>query len=114
MERNMAIIQRESVEERERKESEVAQSCLTLLGKSTGVECHFLLQGIFPTQESNPSLPSSTLQADTLPTEAPDKQVKLKAEMTENCNQDETSLSSDQHQSTWAVFINKNFSDTDP
>ena len=25
-------------------------------GKSTGVGCHFLLQGIFPTQESNPSL----------------------------------------------------------
>ena len=26
-------------------------------GKSTGVGCHFLLQGIFPTQGSNPSLP---------------------------------------------------------
>ena len=26
------------------------------LGKSTGVGCHFLLQGIFPTQESNPGL----------------------------------------------------------
>ena len=26
------------------------------LGKNTGVGCHFLLQGIFPTQESNPSL----------------------------------------------------------
>ena len=26
-------------------------------GKSTGVGCHFLLQGIFPTQESNLSLP---------------------------------------------------------
>ena len=25
-------------------------------GKSTGVGCHFLLQGIFPTQESNPGL----------------------------------------------------------
>ena len=25
-------------------------------GKNTGVGCHFLLQGIFPTQESNPSL----------------------------------------------------------
>ena len=51
-------------------ESEVAQSCLTLCdpmdcslsgssihgifpGKSAGVDCHFLLQGIFPTQESN-------------------------------------------------------------
>ena len=26
-------------------------------GKNTGVGCHFLLQGIFPTQGSNPSLP---------------------------------------------------------
>ena len=25
-------------------------------GKNTGVGCHFLLQGIFPTQESNPCL----------------------------------------------------------
>ena len=54
--------------------SEVAQSCPTLcdpwtvactrllrpwdfLGKSTGEGCHFLLQGIFPTQGSNPGLP---------------------------------------------------------
>ena len=29
------------------------------LGKSTGVGCHFLLQGIFPTQGSNPGLPHS-------------------------------------------------------
>ena len=51
----------------------VAQSCLTLCdpmdcslpgssvhgdspGKNTDVDCHFLLQGIFPTQESNPDL----------------------------------------------------------
>jgi len=27
------------------------------LGKSTGVGCHFLLQGILQTQESNPGLP---------------------------------------------------------
>ena len=27
------------------------------LGKSTEVDCHFLLQGIFPTQWSNPGLP---------------------------------------------------------
>ena len=57
-------------------ESEVAQSCPTLQPhglpgyqptrllhpwnfpcKSTGVGCHFLLQGIFPTQGSNPGLP---------------------------------------------------------
>ena len=48
----------------------VAQSCLALFdpmaarlcpwdspGKNTGVDCHALLQGIFPTQESNPRLP---------------------------------------------------------
>ena len=46
----------------------VTQSCLTLCdpmacsqpwdlpGKNTGVGCHFLLQGIFPMQESNPGL----------------------------------------------------------
>ena len=52
-------------------ESEVAQSCPTLcnpmdtrllrlwdfLGKSTGVGCHFLLQGTFLTQGLNPGLP---------------------------------------------------------
>ena len=27
------------------------------LGNSTGVDCHFFLQGIFPTQGSNPGLP---------------------------------------------------------
>ena len=26
-------------------------------GNSTGVDCHFLLQGLFPTQGSNPGLP---------------------------------------------------------
>ena len=55
-------------------ESEVAQSCPNSLGphglypirllhpwdfpgKNAGVDCHFLLQGIFLTQESNPGLP---------------------------------------------------------
>ena len=60
---------------RKEKESEVTQSCLTLWdpldcrlpgsslhpwdfpGKSTGVGCHFLLQGIFSTQGLNPGLP---------------------------------------------------------
>ena len=52
-------------------ESEVAQSCPTLCdpmeparllcpwdspGKNTGMGCHFLLQGIFPNQGSNPGL----------------------------------------------------------
>ena len=52
-------------------QSEGTQSCLTLCdpmdctgllcswdspGKDTGVDCHFLLQGIFPTQGSNPGL----------------------------------------------------------
>ena len=34
-------------------------------GKNTGVGCHFLLQGIFLTQGSNPVSPA--LQADSLP-----------------------------------------------
>ena len=43
-------------------------------GKNTGVGCHALLQGIFPTQGSNPCLPASpALQADFLPTEPPGK-----------------------------------------
>ena len=33
--------------------------------KNTGLGCHFLLQGIFPTQESNPHL--LHWQADSLP-----------------------------------------------
>ena len=56
----------------ESEKSEVAQLCPTLCdpmdcslpgssvhdfpGNSTGVDCHFLLQGIFPTQGSNPGL----------------------------------------------------------
>ena len=42
----------------------VAQSCLTLLlcpwnspGRNTGVGCHALFHGIFPTQGSNPGIP---------------------------------------------------------
>ena len=65
----------------------VAQLCLTLCdhmncslpcssvhgdlpGKNTGVGCHALLQGIFPTQGSNPGLPHCT--ADSLPVELPE------------------------------------------
>ena len=42
------------------------------LGKSTGVGCHALLQGIFPTQ-TKPRSP--TLQADSLPSELPGKPI---------------------------------------
>ena len=63
----------------------VTQSCLTLCnptdssppgssypwnfpGKNTGMGCHFLLQGIFPSQESNPYLLRLLYrQADSLP-----------------------------------------------
>ena len=38
-------------------------------GKSAGVDCHFLLQGIFPTQESEPGSPA--LRADALLSELP-------------------------------------------
>ena len=43
----------------------------SLPGKNTGVGCHVLLQGIFPTQGYEPR--SSTLQADSLPSEPPGK-----------------------------------------
>ena len=43
----------------------------SLHGKNTGVDCHFLLQGIFPTQGSNPG--SLALQADALSSEPPGK-----------------------------------------
>ena len=33
-------------------------------GNSTGVDCHFLLQGIFPTQGSNPGLPHYALPSE--------------------------------------------------
>ena len=66
----------------------VAQSCLTLcdpmdcsppgssvhgdsLSKNTGVGCHALLQGIFPTEGIKPR--SLALQADSLPDEPPEK-----------------------------------------
>ena len=60
--------QRKAMPKNAQSESEVAQSCLTLCdlvgyspwdfpGKNTGVGCHFLLQGIFPTQGLNPGLP---------------------------------------------------------
>ena len=44
-----------------------APLCLGFPGKNTGVDCHFLLQGIFPTQGSNPCL--LLWQADSLPAE---------------------------------------------
>ena len=43
-------------------------------GKSTRVGCHILLQGIFPTQESNPGL--LHWQADSLPLAPPGKPDK--------------------------------------
>ena len=47
-------------------------------GKNTGVGCHFLLQGIFPTQESNPGLPHCRqTQADALNSEPPGSLVKV-------------------------------------
>jgi len=40
-------------------------------GKTTAVDCHSLLQGILPTQRSNPGPPAS--QADSLLSEPPGK-----------------------------------------
>ena len=43
-------------------------------GKNTGVDCHALLHGIFPTQGSNPCLLCLLhWQADSLPLEPPEK-----------------------------------------
>ena len=72
-------------------ESEVTQSCPTLcdpmdcsppgsfhpwsfLSKSTGVGCHFLLQGNLPDPGIEPGYPS--LQVDALPSEPPGNQVR--------------------------------------
>ena len=77
-------------------ESEVAQSCLTLcdpmdtrllcpwdfLGKGSGVGCHFLLQGIFPTQGSSPGLPHSR---QTLLSSEPPAKLSTKELMLLNC-----------------------------
>ena len=74
--------------------SSVAQSCPTLCnpmdcslpgssihgifsGKSTGVGCHWLLQGIFLTQGSNPGLPHCSQML--LPSEPPGKSDKLES-----------------------------------
>ena len=75
------------------KESEVTQSCPALCdpmdyslpappsmgfpGKSTGVGCCFLLQGIFLTQGSNPGL--SHYRQTLLPSEPPGKGMNLNA-----------------------------------
>ena len=42
-------------------------------GKTTGVGCHFLLQGIFPTQGSNPGL--LHYRQTLLPSESPGKSL---------------------------------------
>ena len=71
----------------------VAQSCLTLFdpiayarlhcpwnfpGKNTGVSCHSLLQGIFPTQGLNPCLLHILhWQSDSLPLTPPGKPNKI-------------------------------------
>jgi len=46
-------------------------------GQNIGVGSHFLLQGIFPTQELNLSL---TLQVDSLPSEPPANPTESKAQ----------------------------------
>ena len=53
-----------------------------VLGKSTGVGCHFLLQGIFPSQGSNPHLLCLLhWQVDSLPTEPSGKPLNTKCHM---------------------------------
>ena len=53
-------------------------------GKNTGVGCHFLLQGIFPTQGSNPCLLSLLhWQAGSLPLAPPEMPQPLLEELTD-------------------------------
>ena len=47
--------------------------------KNTGVGCHFLLQGIFSTQVIKPRSPA--LQADSLPSEPPEKPLEERNEI---------------------------------
>ena len=58
-------------------------------GKNTGVGCQFLLQGIFPTPESNPGLLhcslSPELQADCSPTEPPGKPFLFSCSVAQSC-----------------------------
>ena len=47
-------------------------------GKNSGVECHDLLQGIFPTQGSNTDLLCLLQwQADSLPLGSPGKEINI-------------------------------------
>ena len=76
-----------------------AQSCPTLCdpmdawilcpwnfpSKNTGVGCHFLLQGIIPTQRSNPSLASPELAGRFFTTAPPGKPLELHTSLTKNC-----------------------------
>ena len=52
--------------------------------KNTGVSCHSLLQGLFPTWGLNPCL--SAFQVDSLPTEPPGKPVALYASVQISCS----------------------------
>ena len=61
-------------------------------GKNTGVGCHFLLQGIFPTQGSNPGLLHSR---QTLLTSEPPGKSKVKEEREESWPKTQHSKSKD-------------------
>ena len=52
--------------------------------KNTGVSCHSLLQGLFPTRGLNPGL--SALQVDSLLTEPPGKPVALYTSVQISCS----------------------------
>ena len=79
-------------------------------GKNTGLGCHALLQGIFPTQGSSrprdlpdpgikPVFPtSSALQADSLSTEPPGKPL---SRSTRNCGHMGRLSRRDQHNDEW-------------
>ena len=86
------------------------QSCLTLRdpmdysppgssvtgdspGKNTGVGCHVLLQGIFPTQGSNPGLLCLLYwQAGSLPLAPPGKPPEISREVPQKIKNSATSM----------------------
>ena len=83
--------------------SEVARSCATpcdsmdckptrllcpwnLLGKSIGVGCHFLLQGMFLTRGSNPGLPHCRQTLYSLPPGKPKKDIEMADKHMKRCS----------------------------
>ena len=64
-------------------------------GNNTGMGCHALLQGIFPTQGLNPGLP--VLQADSLPSDPTGMPVNRLAQPLRERQEEKGGLSASEH-----------------